>query len=305
MGRSILVHGDRYDYSKVEYVDNKTGVCIICPEHGEFIQIPHVHMKGFGCPKCGGKNKKSIEEFVEKANLVHNNKYSYEKVVYKNTDTKVVITCPIHGDFEVTPHHHLNGVGCTKCAGNYQYTTEEVVALFKKTHGNNYDYSKVIYKNTHKKIRIICPKHGEFLQSPKAHLVGQGCPICKQEYTKSETKLYEILKENFKDIIRHYRPDFLKTYKNGKQEIDMFIPSLNAGIEYQGKQHFEPVSIFGGENGYNRMVFLDKMKYKKCKENNIKLLYFSYEKNIPKTYIDNIYDNEDKIIDFLKTLNND
>lgn len=303
--RSVLIHGEKYNYSKSNYVDNKTPLCIICPKHGEFWQVPHIHMKGFGCPKCAGKIKKNINDFIEKANLVHNNKYSYEKVIYKNTDTKVTVTCPIHGDFEITPHHHLDGVGCTKCAGNYQYNTEEIINLFKKIHGNKFNYSKVKYENTHKKIKIICSKHGEFLQTPKAHLTGQGCPICKHEYTKSETKLYEVIKKLFPDIIRHYRPDFLKTHKNGKQEIDLYIPSINVGIEYQGKQHFEPVIVFGGINGYEKTVILDNIKYKKCKENNIKLIYFSYEKNIPDSYLDKIYTNESEIIEYLNSFNND
>ena len=298
--RSNEIHSDKYDYSKVMYIDNKTKVCIICPEHGEFWQNPHVHMKGFGCIFCSGKNKTTTDEFIEKAKKVHGEKYTYENVVYKNTETKVLISCPEHGNFEITPHHHLNGVGCPKCAGNYSYTTGEIIELFKNIHGNTYDYSKVDYINTHSKVVIICKKHGAFKQTPKAHLKGQGCPNCKNEYTKSETKLFNIIKERYNDTIQHYRPDFLKTYKNGKQEIDIFIPSLNIGIEYQGKQHFEPVSIFGGEKGYNRMKKLDYQKFEKCTKNGIKIYYFSYEKKIPEIYIDKIFINEEELISELK-----
>lgn len=294
------VHGNKYNYSKVVYINNRSKVCIICSQHGEFWQEPYNHLKGFGCCECGGHKKYTNDDFISKANKIHNNKYDYSKVEYVNTDTKVIITCPEHGDFLITPHHHLNGVGCTKCCGNYSYTTEEVINLFKKVHGDLYDYSNVIYSNTYSKVSIVCKKHGLFKQSPKAHLAGQGCPICKNEYTKSEAKLFENIKKYFPDTIHHHRPDFLKTYKNGKQEFDIFIPSLNVAIEYQGKQHFEPVSIFGGEKGYERMKFLDVVKYNKCKKNDIKLYYFSYEKNLPVTYLSKIYCNEEEIINDIK-----
>lgn len=303
--KAIRVHGNKYDYSKVEYVNNRTKVCIICPEHGEFWQVPYTHTKGFGCSKCGGKNKMNINDFIEKSIGIHENKYRYDNVVYRNCDTKVEIICPIHGPFMVTPHHHLNGVGCSKCSGNYSYNNEEIIKLFAKVHNDKYDYSNVKYVNTHEKVTIICKRHGAFEQTPKAHLMGQGCPICGSEYNKSETKLYEEIKFNFNDAIRHYRPPFLRTNRNGRQEIDIFIPSLNVGIEYQGKQHFEPVHIFGAENGFERMQKLDEIKYNKCINNNIKLYYFSYEKNIPEHYIDKVYINENELINDLKLLNND
>ena len=300
--KSNKIHNNKYNYSKVVYVDNKTPVCIICPEHGDFLQVPYSHLKGFGCAECGGRKKSNKDEFISKSLLIHNNKYSYENVEYINTDTKVNVTCPIHGDFLITPHHHLNGVGCSKCAGNYSYNNEDVIKMFKDVHGDKYDYSKVEYINTHKKVKIICKKHGVFEQTPKAHLVGQGCPICKHEYTKSETKLYDFVKKYYSDAVRHKKPLFLKTYKNGWQELDIFIPSLNVAIEYQGKQHFEPVIVFGAESGYKRMKILDENKYKKCKENNIKLFYFSYEKNIPDTYFDKIYTDENKLIMNIKKI---
>ena len=99
ISKSKLIHGDKYDYSKVEYVNNHSKVCIICPEHGEFWQTPANHLKNRGCPICGGHQKSSTEEFIKRANKVHNNKYDYSKVDYKGLKKKVCIVCKEHGDF--------------------------------------------------------------------------------------------------------------------------------------------------------------------------------------------------------------
>jgi hypothetical protein len=97
------VHGDKYDYSKVEYVNNKTKVCIICHEHGEFWQTPSKHILGQECPKCTVKHKnnqpKNTEQFIAEARKVHGDKYDYSKVEYVNDRTKVCIICPGHGEF--------------------------------------------------------------------------------------------------------------------------------------------------------------------------------------------------------------
>ena len=102
------IHGNKYDYSKVEYKNTSTKVCIICPEHGEFWQTPNHHLQGHGCPKC--KNEKirkrhthNITIFIEKARKVHGDKYDYSKAEYINASTKVCIICPEHGEFWQTP----------------------------------------------------------------------------------------------------------------------------------------------------------------------------------------------------------
>lgn len=113
--RAREVHGDKYDYSKAEYVNNSTNVCIICPEHGEFWQTPASHLNGAGCPKCSKVYKPTTEEWIEKANEVHNGKYEYSKVEYMNAKTKVCIVCPDHGEFWQIPYAHLKGQGCPSC----------------------------------------------------------------------------------------------------------------------------------------------------------------------------------------------
>ena len=115
-----LVHGDKYNYSKVDYVNNRTKVCIICPIHGEFWITPNKHLIGRGCKYCSikkqaDKRRLSIEEFIKRSKEVHGDKYDYSKVEYTNCDTLVSIICPIHGEFKQTPYTHINGCGCPAC----------------------------------------------------------------------------------------------------------------------------------------------------------------------------------------------
>ena len=185
------VHGDKYDYSKVEYVSNDTKVCIICPEHGEFWQVPFSHLLGIGCPKCGSskiwekRGRITTEEFVNRSKELHGDKYDYSKVEYKTMKTKVCIVCPEHGEFWQLPYVHLRGQGCDKCgdksiASKLSMGGAKFIEKATKVHGNRYDYSKVEYKNNSTKVCIICKEHGEFWQTPNAHLKGQNCPKCSR-----------------------------------------------------------------------------------------------------------------------------
>ena len=171
-------HGNKYDYSKVEYVDSKTKVCIICPIHGEFWQLPNNHLRGKGCSKCKGGVKLTNEEFIKKANIKFKNFFNYSKVNYTNATTPIIITCPIHGDFWQTPQSHLHSTyGCPSCALAYrvakrQSNTKNFIEKAKKVHGDKYDYSKVDYVDSRTKVLIICPQHGEFVQRPNTLLNG-------------------------------------------------------------------------------------------------------------------------------------
>lgn len=128
-------------------------------------------------------------EFIEKANAVHNSKYDYSQVEYKNNKTPVAIVCPIHGVFWQRPDKHLQGQGCPFCSKTRKYSTEDFIARSRAVHGDKYDYSKSVYKNANSKIKIICPEHGEFEQLAGNHLKGKGCPKCK--YNKAKTTLIE------------------------------------------------------------------------------------------------------------------
>ena len=325
-------HNNKYDYSQVEYVDSVTKVCIICPEHGEFWQTPQGHVRGNSCPKCANKKRGDTfrsngDEFVEKASKIHNNKYIYDKTKYVNAETKIPILCLEHGTFWMTPMNHLLGQGCPKCSGR-GLSTSEIVTMFREKHDDKYGYSKVVYNRMHEKVCIICPKHGEFWQTPSKHLLGQGCPKCAIETRAEEKNIgndefirrareiygdkyiyvdtkYTKMEEKVKVICPKHGEFWQKPYDHlhghgcpkcglieskceneiyeyvcglvGKEnvehsnrtildgyEIDIYIPSLKIGIEYNGlKWHSEKFR--------NRNYHL--MKTLNANKNGIKLIH--------------------------------
>jgi len=181
--KAIKVHGDKYCYDNTVYKNSKEKVTIYCKIHGYFDQTPNSHLNGSNCPKCSreaiiSKNRSNKDEFILKANRIHNKKYEYNKICYKNSLSKLKIKCPIHGYFEQVANYHLSGYGCPKCGGSAKLSTDDFVKKSIKIHGNKYDYSKVKYKNSISKVIIICKEHGEFDQNPNKHLSGRGCPYC-------------------------------------------------------------------------------------------------------------------------------
>lgn len=270
------VHGDKYDYSKVKYINNKTEVCIICPEHGEFWQRPDNHLKGNGCYKCGRnimgkKQTKNTEQFINEAKKVHGDKYDYSKVKYISCFEEVCIICPKHGEFWQRPANHLFGQGCPKCNGKLVNSTKSFIENAIKIHGNKYDYSKVSYITTHKKVCIICQEHGEFWQTPHAHLQGQGCPHCKE--SKLEIEVENTLSENGIKHIKQCRKDTLEWLD--KLSLDFYLPEYNIAIECQGRQHFQSDVFFGGEEGFFEQIERDNRKATLCLEHGVKLIYYT------------------------------
>ena len=191
--RAKAIHGDKYDYSKVEYIDSKTKVCIVCKEHGEFWQRPSAHLRGQGCPECASKkrgfcNISNVNEFIKKAKAIHGDKYDYSKVEYINSKTKVCIICPKHGEFWQSPESHLKGRGCNLCSKPI-HDTNSFIKNAKAIHGDKYDYSKVEYIDSHTKVKVICPIHGEFEVTPNNHIKGRGCYKCGRTTSKLKQSL--------------------------------------------------------------------------------------------------------------------
>ena len=201
--KSKKIHGDRYDYSLVEYVNNSTKVKIICHTHGVFEQIPAKHTRGSNCPSCVINMRKEknnnyySKHFIEISKNIHNNKYDYSLVEYLNNNTKVKIICPIHGVFEQLPSNHSKGANCPSCVSDSRkkrmkkdndYFLQKAVEI----HGLVYDYSKVDYINNRNKVTILCSKHGSFEQEPRYHLTGSKCPKCvNEEKSKSMIKSFD------------------------------------------------------------------------------------------------------------------
>ena len=296
--KAIQIHGNKFDYSKVEYISSKNKVCIICPEHGEFWQVPSSHLNGAGCPKCKGEKASKekmvdFKDFLKKARDVHGNKFIYDESTYKGLIYKLKITCPVHGEFWQVARSHLKGHDCKKCTKMYM-DKELFIENSKKVHGNKYDYSKVEYKTAKTPVCIICPKHGEFWQNPDKHKTAkQGCPKCNMSHL--ENNIMRLLEDY--NIIYEYQKKFnwSKTYR-----YDFYLPTLNIVIECQGEQHFTPVDFAGrgkkwAINEFKKNIKKDKIKKDLCNDNNIGIYYINYNDENIKDKIKKIiteYDNK-------------
>jgi len=259
------VHNNKYDYSKMVWVNTKTKISIICKIHGDFLQIPSAHLAGHDCPKCSKlRQTKTRDQFIMDGTALYGDKYDYSKVQYVNDATKVMIGCKIHGFFEQLPHNHLskgrNG-SCKKCGiASYTKSKEQFIIDANKIHNNKYDYSKVEYVNNKTKIIIVCPEHGNFTQNPCSHIINKtGCPNCLY---KTEQKLYDKISFHYPFIIRQLRVEWCKNIKY--LPFDFFIPSSNIIIELDGIQHREQV---GNWNSPKEIMERDKYKQKSANEN--------------------------------------
>lgn len=239
--------------------------------------------------------RKTREQFINDANKVHNNEYDYSKVNYVNNKTKVCIICVKHGEFLQRPDRHLLGQGCPVCRyiksanSNIKLSKDKFITEANSVHGNKYDYSNVEYKGTHTRVSIICPEHGEFWQTPVHHLRGQGCPICSESHLEREIRLF-LLNKN-EEFIQEYKTEWL-----GKQSLDFYLPQYNAAIECQGKQHF---GLGGWCNEDSSIIEeRDKRKVILCKENGIKLFYYS---NLGIDYPYEVFEDKNEILKLMKT----
>lgn len=283
------IHSGKYDYSKVDYVSANSKVCIICPEHGEFWQTPASHLNGNGCRFCAGVAPYTTESFIAKAKEIHGNLYDYSKVSYINSDTKVCIVCPIHGEFWQDPGSHLRGAGCRACVGTAPYSTESFIEKANLIHLGKYDYSKTDYQANHLKVCIICPKHGEFWQTPHSHLSGQGCPSCQNSLLEDRIRIW--LTENKIEFIEQKTFPWLADKK--KLRIDFYLPKYMVAIECQGYQHFGPIDAFGGHDAWQATIRRDALKQELCQRNGIRVLYYS---NLGIDYPYLVYEDKDELL---------
>ena len=240
--RAKAIHGDKYDYSLVEYKTDKNKVKIICKHCRRiFEQKPSNHLQGKGCLNCGQlkshqKRLKTTKEFIKEAKKIYGNKYDYSEFEYKGAKVKGKIWCNTCREFfYTTPSNFLRGRKCPKCAFKQRVdkrssTTEEFIKNAKKIHDDKYNYSKVNYINSYTKVSIECNCcHKVFKQQPHKHLIGQGCPFCHDYNSSKEEKyIFNLLQKRF---------NLLKTQYKSKQypwKCDFYIPEINTYIEYQG-----------------------------------------------------------------------
>jgi len=223
-------------------------------------------------------------DFIEKSNIIHLNKYDYSFVPDNiKSHSKVPIFCLVHQTiFHQTPNKHLLGRGCPICkkqtlSNPYISDKSNFIGKANKIHNFKYDYSKVVYINSRTKVCIICPIHGEFWQTANAHIQGSGCPKCHQ--SKGEIQIEKWLKENKFQFIPQYKFKDCKGLRN-YLPFDFYLPELNICIEYDGRQHFEPmINLYGKKaiETFQQTQINDKIKNLYCENHNIKLLRINFK----------------------------
>lgn len=278
--QSITKFGNKFKIIS-QYIGNNNKIVIECPIHGNFSTTPKCHLKGQhgGCSDCAGNKKSTTENFIIKSKELYGDLFSYERTIYTNINSKVIITCPIHGDFEQYVKPHLKGSGCTKCSRRAKHTTDSFIEESIKIHGDKFDYSKVVYgKNNKEYVTIICIKHGPFEQIPNSHLSGKGCEHCANE---------ELQSKAVKEIIQYFDSNNIlyeleKTFEECKNilllRFDFYLPTYNMCIEYDGLQHFESCG-WGGVEKLKLTQLNDKIKNEYCEINNINLIRIKYNEN--------------------------
>lgn len=218
--RCRLTHGDKYDYSKAVYSGANEKVTVTCPQHGDFNVRASAHYgkQRTGCANCGGRGKVLTLDFINRSKEKFGNRFDYSKTSYKKATTKITITCPQHGDFQVLPTTHINGNGgCKDCSGRPDYSNQKFVSLLKEKFGNRYDYSLVEYQGAKSKIKLICPDHSIFTKSASSVLNSLGCPSCLK-YT-----LEDFLEKVNKVHDKKYGYNFVD-YKTTKDYVDINCP---------------------------------------------------------------------------------
>jgi Zn finger protein HypA/HybF involved in hydrogenase expression len=235
--RFISSNGNRYDYSRVNYVNVGTKVEIICDEHGSFWTLPSNHYKGSGCPKCRAANlsrlfTKSRYEVINEFISIHGDKYNYDLVEYINNVTPITLFCKTHGEFQITPHKHKAGGICPQCSKESSYfsrtkTTLKFIEEANEIHNFKYDYSKSVYTFSLSKLIITCSHHGDFEQKASDHVFGKGCPRCTHQVSKSESEWLNSL--NIPHLIKG-----MPLKEKPRRKVDGYDPITNTVYQFHG-----------------------------------------------------------------------
>lgn len=303
--KAKAVHGDKYDYSYAEYHTNVEKVRIICPVHGEFIQSPHHHSTGYGCPRCGHKKRwdnrrLNTDKFVAKAKEVHGGRYDYSSTEYLGYKEQLIVICRVHGKFQQKAEKHLIGANCSKCVQQargdaLRSSAEKFIRKAREIHGNRYDYSNAIYHKSNQKIVIVCPEHGKFLQVPGSHLAGNGCPACSESH--GEKKITAFLKARG---IKHRKQKRFSSCRSKRPlPFDFYLPQNRFLIEFQGQQHFFPVDFCSKGKAHAKKA-LRELKKRDCikknwaKNNSYELIKIRYDENVGEVLTDRLGINLEK-----------
>jgi len=269
------IWGYKYDYSLVDYKGSHIEVLI---KYDDVIyrQKPVLHLLGYNCERDIIKNQ---EDFLRKCYDKHGDKYDYSLVEYTGSQNKVKII--FEGKiYEQKAGAHIHSSGLVEKV-ILKKTTKQFIKESNEIHNFRYDYSKVNYVNNQTKVIIICSIHGDFEQVSSSHLSGAGCPHCME--SKGERKISKFLDQKNIEYVRQKKFDDCIGLRY-KLPFDFYLPKYRVAIEFDGKQHYEPMEYFGGLESYNRLKVNDKIKNDYCEDNFIELIRIRYDQ------IDRIYD---------------
>ena len=274
--RAIKKHGDKYSYVESTYSTYSNKLTIVCDIHGDFNQSAKEHAtNGHGCPKCYGNQTKSLEEVINDFKLSHGNRYNYNNVDYINNNTKVIIICPKHGEFQQTPKNHKNGSGCPKCSNNAKYSTEEFINKIKNKY-TNITFDKSIYNGYSTNMVVTCKVHGDIIVNSKSLLKNEinetGCVKCAQITTSDIIDRFINVHGN------RYNYSKVK-YKGSKEKIIIicsthgdFTVTIHNHIYGQGcpkcKSSKGEIEIMKILDKFN-IKYIKEHKYKDCKYRNL------------------------------------
>ncbi len=290
--KARLKHGTAYDYSLVRYKNCSLNVEIICHQHGKFHQRPDHHLAGSGCPKCADmktadQNKMPTFTMFQKFKERHDNFYSYpNQSEVKTLKDKIIITCPIHGDFLQVANYHMRGSGCVLCSHEktskrQKLDHEFLLKRLRSINANKYEFDISNYETLHSVIEVFCFEHQiKFKARVGNFLKGKiGCPCCKTK-SKGERVVAKILTDH--NVLFEHEKTFanLVSETGNKLRFDFYLPQSNILIEYDGAQHFEPIERFGGELGLQNTRKNDQIKNNFCQDNAIQLIRIRYDENV-------------------------
>ena len=287
-------HGnDKYDYSLVNYVNNRTYVKIRCPRHNiVFSQLPYKHLQGNGCKLCGReeslrkqlnnpqkkhKRKLTLEDFLKRAIVVHGNNYDYSLVDYKTVDEPVIIICnECKNSFPQSPYKHINREqGCPFCANNIKLTKEQFIERSRQSHsGDKYDYSKSVYIRAGDPIEIFCKECKKyFWQSARYHMGGGTCPYCLESAGEERIRLF-LEGKDFEDIKPQKK--FSDLFDKDLLSYDFHLTNHRILIEYNGIQHYKKETFGKTYKEFLIQKHHDWLKRRYARKNDYKLIIIPY-----------------------------
>lgn len=287
--------GDTFNLDNINYKGIDFPINIICKKHGEVRVIPSNFLNSsYGCPKCGNeqiyiKKTGSFEDFVIKANKIHNNKYTYkQKGEYKNVFSKIIICCAEHGETVLKAEYHLyNKTICSRC-GIEKRSKKRSLDFEKWKNRLLFDHATKIeildpenYKNGNSSLLLKCNNCNYIFKKRLRDISKKQHHICFNCYIQQDSSLFEImLKQIFNKYMLKYteQKSFLELKHINKLKIDFYLLEYNIAVECQGRQHYKPSKFFGGEKQFLEQINRDQIKRDYCVENEIFLIEIPYWK---------------------------